>query len=461
MASTIFIIVVITTLVGFTLTAYLTLLQSQNTATMRSQSWNGTVPVVEAGIEDALTHLNAHGTTNLACDGWSQAGNVYFMRRYLGQSYYIVTISNWFVGQSNPPVVESRGYVSTPTLLSSGDWPLLADPVSPSTVTTNYLARGVRCSTYQQFLFTKAMVAKGNINLSGQNVRTDSFDSGNTNYSTNGRYDASKAKDGGDVATDSSLTNSLSVGNANIFGRVSTGPGGSVAIGANGAVGPKVWQNAGNKGIYAGWSTDDMNVDFPDVIPPFTVAVTPIKGSYLVGGVTYDYVIGSGNSAFIATTLSCKVLITGNANVYVGPLAGISLKGGSDGITIQTNASLNIYADTSSVDISGQGVQNQGYANQFYYWGTPRNTSLNYGGNSAFTGVFYAPSAAFTLGGGGSTVIDFSGSSITGTIKMNGNYTFHYDESLGRTGKARGFVITSWNEMTPQEVATLPSGVSF
>src|SRR2546425_1095446 len=92
------------------------------------------------------------------------------------------------------------------TLLSSEN---AATVVSLGGSTSNYLARGVRCAAKQEFMFTKAMVAKGNINLSGNNVTTDSFDSGNTNYSTNGHYDSTKAKDGGDVATDSSVTNSL------------------------------------------------------------------------------------------------------------------------------------------------------------------------------------------------------------------------------------------------------------
>src|SRR2546422_6550719 len=38
-------------------------------------------------------------------------------------------------------------------------------------------------------------------------------------YSTNGRYDPAKAKDEGDVATNSGLVNTINVGNADIKGR--------------------------------------------------------------------------------------------------------------------------------------------------------------------------------------------------------------------------------------------------
>ena len=108
---------IITGLVGFTLAAYLTLLRSQNTSTMRSQAWNSTVPVVEAGVEDALTHLNNHGTTNLNCDGWTQSGTIYYKQWAVGGNMYFVTISNFIAGATNNfPVVESRGYVDLPIM---------------------------------------------------------------------------------------------------------------------------------------------------------------------------------------------------------------------------------------------------------------------------------------------------------------------------------------------------------
>jgi hypothetical protein len=75
------------------------------------------------------------------------------------------------------------------------------------------------------------------------------------------------------------------------------------------------------------------------------------------------------------------------------------------------------------------------------------NTSLTYGGNGTFTGVIYAPDASFTLGGGGTEERDFTGSSVTKSVKMNGKYNFHYDENLNKIGPARGFIPTDWKEM--------------
>ena len=86
-------------------------------------------------------------------------------------------------------------------------------------------------------------------------------------------------------------------------------------------------------------------------------------------------------------------------------------------------------------------------ADKFYYYGLPTNISVSISGNSAFTGVIYAPSAALSLGGGGNNTYDFVGASISSTISINGHYNFHYDENLSRVGPNRGFAISSWDEI--------------
>ena len=43
----------------------------------------------------------------------------------------------------------------------------------------------------------------------------------------------------------------------------------------------------------------------------------------------------------------------------------------------------------------------------------------------------------FEISGGGSDVMDFIGSSVTKSVKMNGNYNFHFDENLMRIGPGR------------------------
>ena len=278
--------VVLVGLVGFLIIAYLGLVQNQNFVTVRSQAWNAAIPVLEAGIEDALVHLNLHGATNLACDGWTQSGNTYTMQRDLGENFYSVSITNWVSGASNnAPIIESKGYVVAPLLTAAPAPGFLAAVASPNP-TVAYFGRGVRVRTAQGFIFTKGMVARDTIDLNGNNIRTDSFDSIDPLYSTNGLYTGSKIKANGDIASNSSITNSISVGNADIYGHVSTGPNGTVSVGSQGSVGDLAWHTNGTKGIQPGYGKSDMNVSFFDVAPPFSGGYVTPGGGWITNTTT-------------------------------------------------------------------------------------------------------------------------------------------------------------------------------
>src|SRR5206468_36746 len=62
--------------VGLALVSYLSLTSNHQLATSRSQAWNAAMPLVEAGIEEALAHLNAD-KGSLGCCGWSLSGTNY------------------------------------------------------------------------------------------------------------------------------------------------------------------------------------------------------------------------------------------------------------------------------------------------------------------------------------------------------------------------------------------------
>jgi hypothetical protein len=312
--------ILITGLVGLMLVAYLSLLTSQNQAVTRSQAWNSAMPLIEAGLEDGLTHLNAHGSTNLGCDGWTYSGSVYWMNRTMGDSTYYVTISNWVANlPGNVPVVESRAYVPMPVQVASAENWMFAT-VSVPDATRNYIGRGVRVTAVREYLFTKAMVAKGQIDMKGNNVTTDSFNSSDPNFSTNGLYYAPRHEAHGDVATDSQLTNSLIIGQANIFGKINTGPNGTASIGNNGSVGDLAWHAAGNSGAQPGYSANDMNVTLPNVQLPFTGGAFTPSGGYVTNVVT-----SISTNSTLTTTIPYPAgiptyIITNTASSSVYPL---------------------------------------------------------------------------------------------------------------------------------------------
>lgn len=505
--STLMVTVFVTGIIGFLLIAYMTFVQNQHRATARSQSWNAAVPVIEAGIEEALAHLNANGLTggNLASDGWTHSSGIYSVTRAIGDGTYTVRISNWASGGSNnAPVIESYGYVALPVSVASVGGPLLfAATGGGNPDLAGYIKRGVRVTTQRDAFFSKGMVAKTNIDMNGNNIRTDSFDSTNPLYSTNGLYVQSKARDHGDVAVNSSLTNSLNVGNAEIYGRVSTGPGGTIAIGSQGAVGDAAWHAGNNNGIKGGWSSDDMNVSFPDVTVPTATAFTPSGGYYAVvsavspptstggrivrtnwtttsslpsgvsgtivtngngsnktytyqvynyfmatnsaNGTYYDAVLENGNYAL--ASLNGKILVLGNATLYVSTSLSVSA------LVIEWSRHLDLYSAAPSISLSGNNTANSdATADSFAFWGLPSCESISFSGNASFTGSIYAPNADFTLNGGGNNNIDFVGASITKSVRLNGHFNFHYDEALATLGPSRGFIVTSWNEISPSDV---------
>lgn len=426
------VVLVVTAIIGLILAGYLRWISQQNMLVMRSQSWNTALPFAEAGIEEALAHLNANGITNLNIAGWAPTNQAVMNVRAIKEGYYQVTI----YPTNRHPVIESIGF-APPPLRADAAPASMTNTSSFPIIPAGYIQRRIRVTTTNDPLFARGMVAKGNIDFRGNNVRTDSFDSGDPQFSSGGQYDPNKNKDNGDVATNSGLVNSLNTGNANILGKVSTGPGGSIALGPNGAVGSKAWQEAGNRGVEAGWSSDDMNVNFPEVKQPFTSGQPPA----LSGG----SLVLERNGQYEIQTLAKTLIVRSNIQASLLVTVDLSLTG-QDRIFLEPGATLKLYVSAPSASLGGQGVINGGNATNFYYFGLPTNTRLSFGGNSAFTGSIYAPEADFQLGGGGSDVRDFVGASVTKTVQMNGHYKFHYDENLRRAGPPRQYVVTSWNE---------------
>lgn len=405
---------------GIVLVAYLNLVGNRNLATMRSLAWNSTMPAIEAGIEEALTHCYYnYQFTNLSAQNWTLDNGSYKKSRNLGETRYEVAISG-----DRPPVITCRGYALRP-------------------MQTNEISRAVQVTTRAEFMFSRPLTVKGGIELNGNNTLTDSFDSEDPAHSDNGLYPVAvgKRKDNGDIATTAGITGIIVGGNANVYGRASTGPGGSMLLGPGGAVGTHSWQNS-NQGIQPGWFTDDMNMDFPDVTLPFSPPGAPVAPG-IVGGTAYTGVLGSGiyQMTSINFSGSQKLIVTNNAVLYVPGNISFS---GSAGIVVAPGGSLTIYCGGAVADFSGQGVANTtGSAFNFAYYGLPSNTAVSFVGGSGWAGTVYAPNAAFTAVGNG----EFVGSIIAASATTTGNAGFHYDEALGRRGLFRGIIVTNWNEI--------------
>jgi hypothetical protein len=284
-------------------------------------------------------------------------------------------------------------------------------------------------------VFAAAIATVNSIDLNGNQLKTDSYDSSNPVYSTNGLYPfsiPSKQKDNGHVITDSSLVDSLGMGLMQIKGMIRTGPTGTVAITTNTLVGSKSWVEGNTNGIQPGYVLNDMNVLFPLPTLPGGAYVVA-GGAGVVNGVLYDRILGTGDYyiSSIGGSGAHKIYVSGDARLYVPSSINMS---GSDVIRIATNASLKLYMGGAIAKIGGLGViVESGNAAAFYYFGLAGNVSLDWTGNNPITAV-YAPVADFKLGGGNN---DFIGACIAKSLTLNGNFYFHFDEDLMRSGPKR------------------------
>ncbi len=405
---------VIIGLIGLTLAAYLTVVSQQNLLTMRSQVWASEIPLAEAGIEEAIAHMNSQ-PGRFDTEGWTRSGRYYVRMRTLGDGYYYAMIST-----TAPPAIVSIGFGRVPTQ-------------------TNYTHRTVMVMSRPSF-YGCGLLSKNPITQVGA-VVADSFDSSNPLYSTGGQYDPAKRHDQVVVASLSGTPGAVNVGNANIYGSVATAPGGTVLVGANGVVGDLAY--AGNKAdlgtIEAGHTRNDLNATISDVGVPFTGGyMTPSSGN--LGGTNYTYLLGQGDYQSSALNVgNGTMLVTGKARLYV---KGTFTVGSTAEIVLAPGASLEVFVDGPDVNVGGKGVVNlTGLAKNFTLYGLPTCTSVAMGGNSTFIGTVYAPEALVSMKGNPVVI----GAVVGNSIDMTGTADFHFDESLSPPGET--YRIANWEEI--------------
>ena len=81
-------------------------------------------------------------------------------------------------------------------------------------------------------------------------------------------------------------------------------------------------------------------------------------------------------------------------------------------------------------------------------------------GNGQFTGVLVAPNADLAMHGGGNSDQDFCGSLMVNSVRLNGHFSFHWDEALGRMNSDNGarFIAKNWDEI-PKRKSTRGGGM--
>lgn len=403
-------------IIAIILTSYLSLVNNQNASVARSQTWNEAIPVLESGIEEALTQLHYAGTNSmqLTSNSWTYGSDgLYHKSRTLPDgSYYNVSIQ-----AATNPVITSTGYVA---------W-----AYTSSSTSANYLTRRVRVVTQKLAISQGGLNAKGTISFNGGNTTLDSYDSSNPLYSSNGLYVASMREANGEAVTDSDATDAIDTGTGHIYGYAVTGPTGTVT----GNVGDTNWTS----GLEPGHTNNNANIQFTDVSAPYAFSSGAPAQPGAIASTNFAYLLGTGSYTLSSLSLSSSqvLAVNGNATLYVN--GSVSL-GGQSSIYIAPNASLTLYIN-GSASLGGGGIINASQlASQCTIYGMTNCTSFTYSGGAAFTGTVYAPDADLTLKGG----VDAFGSFSASTITISGVSAVHYDEALAHA--SQNYVAISWNE---------------
>lgn len=308
-------------------------------------------------------------------------------------------------------VIESSADMSnwTPVLTNNDFTVTRAISLSSAGGTSFYRARRAPLP-----LFQYALGARDNINMAGSSKVTDSFNSADPNFSTNGQYDPGKARTNGNVASVQGL---VYLDAKTIGGNLLLGPAASFASGTN--------QILGNIEF-------NQNLNFPDVrlpkelfvaVPPVNVYGTnliPVSGYYDIND-QLPIDVPAGVTAVIAAR-------TPNFSLNIQIHGGTTNSGTAYIFLLGSNATL---SPNRAGDASNQ-------AKNLCIFGLPSLTALAMSGppTENFTGVIYTPSATLSLIAG-SAPRNFFGSCITKSVTVNGNWFFHFDEDLLNSGPFR------------------------
>lgn len=404
---------IIALLVGIVVGALLVVAQQQNYLTARSQTWCAEIPIAEAGVEEAMAHVNSVPRT-LATNGWQKSpdGTKVFKHREIGDGYFYATITT-----ATPPSIVSIGFGRIP-------------------LQTSYTHRTVLVLTTPGPP-AWGIIAKKNITMDGRTAVVDSYNSSDPEYSgINGRYDFTKRRDRAGVASLSTNKLAIDTAGGRIYGSVATGPGGSVS----GNVGDGAWL-ASNNGIQPGHFFDDFNMAIPDVhVPPeLPAALEPNRPILPINGVTYTFDVRDGNYAVSGSSMRGAVLVSGKARLYVK--GDLKMTGSGDKIIILPGASLEMFVD-GNISMGGGGIVNgNNVPGMCVINGTTACTSVKFNGGPEMNAAIYVPNADLELSGS----TEFSGKITANSISIKGTPAIHYDEALGAGDIA--FRITRWQEL--------------
>lgn len=414
--------------------------------------------LAEAGLEEGLWALNQANSGNAsAWSGWTISGG-HAKRKFTGFSY-----ANGVTGEVN---VMAENYAGSPPAIIARS--KLTIPGGPP------LERWLRIGTSTRSLFAYGLLARDSITMSGGGwVDSWKSDPDNNPATPPIPWSAGVALDNGALATVSTATPSISIGSADVYGKVAVGAAtnAGLAISWGGQVGPRGMPISGSYNLASGALTTGFTASFETVTAPTGAAVT---SAYTlprnVSGPPYYISAESIGTDGASTTLqldqvrvggAAVLTIRGDVTMVLPPsLIQTLIVEGSGRILLAPGATLKIYTP-GNITVSGAGITNASAPASLQIWST-RNGSMgqtiSLQGSGALNGVIYAPDAQLTLPGS----TDFAGAAVVYSAQLTGSGAFHFDESLKNFGSGGSLTISDYQELdTPADRASYATALNF
>lgn len=389
--------------------------------------FNSALNLAEAGLESAMSAINRGDWS-----GWSNYGGSSDNKTLALPDF---DMGSGVVGQAEV-VVFGAASSPTPRIVAEGR-------------TVGNLGSSVRkqleVRLRRRSHFATGMVAKDTVTFSGGNAYVDSYNSEDPAFSTSGQYDYAKRRDKGSVASARVEvgTDGVALGNGNVWGYAASG-GSDVEVGSTGSITGTTTPSGVR--IDTSRITKDFTANF-DVVPAPSSGFTTIYGNV---NATTTFGTAGASSTILAANLTANNsgdIFTIQGDVTMVVTGSISVKGS---VIVTPGSSLTLYL-AGNGDIGGNGIVNQtNVPKSVVIYGTNATAggqTIKLHGNGILQAAVYAPNAAIELKGGGSEG-EMSGSVIGNTIKMTGNYKFHYDEALAKLSDGNPWAVGLWREIT-------------
>ena len=437
-------------IIGVSLVSYLKLTQTAMKSADRSFLMMSNLDLAEIGVEQAMAAFYDETTGTTAATAFA----------------------GWTQNTSTSPHSATRTYSSfTPAPGASGvvrvyvknfDSPSSGVIVAKATITPAsgpVIDKFVEVTLKPRGLFTNGLVAKNAVTWVGH----PEADSWNSNPDADAAtaavaYSLSVQLAGCIVA---SVNSSISLGSGgNIYGYAKTGSSGSTSGGSVHGLGTTTNDTTRIANDFTA-TLPDPTVPSPSVTNVLAAvpSTLPLGTHTIASDGRYYYSWGSALGGITAnTTITDKVTIimTGRAGADAIRLTGTKT------LTLGAAGSVILYTD-GDISAFGNGIVNSTTAENFQIYGTGTSSgsqSVAIGGNGNLVAAVYAPNAAVSLRGGGSSG-NVMGSIVGKTIDMNGGTNFHYDEALG-TLSGSGTSVSKWKELqTATERAVYTSVLAF